>query len=808
MRRGFAALVLSGLLAAAFVPAQAPPPPVSGAAGLELMLRRLETTGVVMIVNAHPDDEPNALIAMLVHGLGMRVVEVTATRGEGGQNDLGPEQGLALSVLRTSELLSVHKIDGAEQLFTHAVDFGYSFSVEETFAKWGHDEVLADLVRLIRMVRPDVIITMSPEGEGGGQHHQASARLAREAFEKAGLPNEFQDQIEQGLKAWLPSRLYVPIGGPPAADGGAASRPASRRAGSRPAEKEPESRPGDVVIDTDVFDVALGCTYHEIGTRARGMHKSQGMAKLGALPGPSVQRYRLAAGSVPGETAPRPAGQLPAAAFFDGIDVSLRSLQHSTVDLGAAISTLKDCLQMQLALLEARQALARGEPAAAIEPLVRGFRAASDQREALAKRREWDPRTREVDALLERKQDEFKQAIALAGGVRIEALADAGVVTPGQEIKVTVYVANRLGTAMAFGDIAFIGVEKVAAGCDTRPSCALPAGGLVSCESKVRIPKDARLTSAHWKASGGSSRSEWEPDVPFGAPFRPTPFRGWVGLVVCGQLVTYVIPVEFRDGSDVFAGEKRHELLVVPAGPDADYRRIEYPHVERRHLVWEPKCVRPTFDLKLAADPIGWFRGIGDGLDEAIHCLGPVAEPLDEGAIKRGLGRFPVVVVGARAFELRPEVRAAGKTLLKYVEEGGTLIILYQRSGLDETTAAPYPGKTSDKRITDENAPVTFLVPDHLAFNKPFKLGPEDWAGWVSERGRSFFETTDYRYVDLLESEDPFPFNKGKKRGILVEARFGKGRWIYCGLALSRQLEEGVPGAYRLLANLLSLRGE
>src|SRR4029079_2946234 len=136
-----------------------------------------------LIVNAHPDDEPNALIAMLAHGLGMRVVELTLTRGEGGQNDLGYEQGLALSVLRTEELLAAHRIDGAEQLFARAIDFGYSFSVEESFAKWGKDEILGDLVRLIRTVRPDVIITMSPDGGGGGQHHQASARLAREAFD-------------------------------------------------------------------------------------------------------------------------------------------------------------------------------------------------------------------------------------------------------------------------------------------------------------------------------------------------------------------------------------------------------------------------------------------------------------------------------------------------------------------------------------------------------------------------------------------------------------------------------------------------
>jgi hypothetical protein len=219
-------------------------------------------------------------------------------------------------------------------------------------------------------------------------------------------------------------------------------------------------------------------------------------------------------------------------------------------------------------------------------------------------------------------------------------------------------------------------------------------------------------------------------------------------------------------------------------------------------------CKRPQFDLKLDAAKIGWIRGVGDHLDEAIGCFGAAAEPVDEGVIKSGkLDRYPVIVIGSRALELRPEIRGASKRLKEYAEKGGTLIILYQRSGLDEGTLAPYPGKTGGNRVTDENAPVKLLVPDHPVFNTPNKLGADDWAGWVQERGRSFFETKDERYVDLIEMEDPFEFNKGPKRGALVEARIGKGRWVYVALGLSRQLDDGVPGAYRLLANLLSLRG-
>ena len=367
---------------------QAPPPPVAGTAGLELMLRRLETTGVVMITNAHPDDENNALIAKLVHGLGLRVVEVTLTRGEGGQNDLGTEHGEALSILRTEELLSAHRLDGAEQMFGRAIDFGYWFSVEETFAKWGKEEMLADLVRLIRMVRPDVIISMSPDGGGGGQHHQTSARLTREAFDAAADRRRFPEQIEETLEPWQATTLYVPIASPPADE--AASRPGaesrraeSRRAESRRAESKPDSRPGDVTIDLDVFDSALGCTYAEIGTRARGMHKSQGMARLGALPGPFVSHFRVAAGVI--------------GAGGNAFHIPTSLPQFGRVAQNVRTHAADSTVRLLVAGLREVRRLAKSETNPSVS-----------------------------EGLLATKEAQFLQAIALAAGLRIEALSDAG----------------------------------------------------------------------------------------------------------------------------------------------------------------------------------------------------------------------------------------------------------------------------------------------------------------------------------------------------------------------------------------------
>jgi hypothetical protein len=206
---------------------------------------------------------------------------------------------------------------------------------------------------------------------------------------------------------------------------------------------------------------------------------------------------------------------------------------------------------------------------------------------------------------------------------------------------------------------------------------------------------------------------------------------------------------------------------------------------------------------------VGCVPSVSDRVERHVRTLGAEAVVLDDAAFESGdLGRYPVILVASRALELDGRLRRHARTLVSYAEGGGVVVILYQRSGLTEASGAPYPAKTGGHRTTDETAPVTILVPDHPVFNVPNGIAEADWRGWVSERGRSYLETKDPRYVDLVETEDPFEFNPGRKRGILVEARVGAGRWIYVGLSLSRQLEAGNPGAFRILANLLSLDGE
>src|SRR5690349_23013509 len=273
MKRTLLALTAAIVLAAAIVTPRAqmrvtPLDTQQGHVALGLALRHLTNVGIVMEATAHPDDENNALFVQLNRGLGYRTALVTATRGNGGQNEIGPEIFEALGVLRTEELAALHRFDGAEQYFTRAVDFGYSFSIEETFQKWGRDEITADYVRMIRTIRPDVIFGMYPNGNNGGQHHNASAVISHDAYKLAGDPTKYPEQIKDGLRPWQPKKYYWTAGfGPPS-----------------PADEQN----GKICrINSAVYDALLGRTYSEIGTEARSMHKCQGMAQLLALPGPA-----------------------------------------------------------------------------------------------------------------------------------------------------------------------------------------------------------------------------------------------------------------------------------------------------------------------------------------------------------------------------------------------------------------------------------------------------------------------------------------------------------------------------------------
>jgi LmbE family N-acetylglucosaminyl deacetylase len=884
-------LAVAGLVAALTVSvpsAQHQLQPVAalrGTPAVELALRKLDTVGTFMMTTAHPDDENNAMLAYYGHGKGMRTTLVTATRGEGGQNEIGPELFEALAVLRTEELLAAHRYDGAEQYFTRAVDFGFSFSVEETLEKWGHQEILGDYVHMIRAIRPQVIVGFVFDGEGGGQHHQASSRLTAEAFRAAADPNRFPEQIKEGLRPWQAAKFYYTAGF--GAGGGR---------GGAPQFTGPGAAEALMFEGGSLYDAVLGRTYNELSAEARSMHKCQGMSQLLPLPGDTgfmaggIRAYRLRDTVLP-DGVDR-AEKDP----FDGVDVSLGSL---AADAGsnppAALTQGLAAITSQVQA--ARRALGAESSAGTVPPLAAGLTAVRTLRRDLAGLGLSEDARFEIDFRLAQKESQFVSALVAAADMRIDAVANDGVVTPGQPVGVRLIAVARGAVPVEVKSRTLNGFDQ-----------PTEKGGV--------IPRAAKPTAAHFKYAKDAARFILDPDVAFGLPFRPSPFTATFTLAVAGVEFPVTVPVQARSEGDPFSGEKRAELHVVPAfavtaSPDTlivpthatpanvrgsrkdvrvsvvnhaagtaqgevllelpqgwratpasqpvsftredeaitvrffvdappspglasvaarpggsqfpiramvrnsaatyalGYQLVEYPHTTRRHVLMTPEVLAKAVDVAVKPNlKVGYVMGVGDQIPEALEQLGVAVTQIGSDELAWGdLTKYDVVMTGVRAYERRLDLRAYNQRLLDYAAAGGTVIVNYNKFEFNDAQYAPFPGKVGRERVTDENAEVRLLQPRHPVFNTPNIIGRADWTGWVQERGLYFFDTEnrDPKIQDLLEFEEPFAYNKGTKRGALVEAQVGKGRWIYIGLGLWRQLPAGTDGAYRLMANLLSL---
>jgi len=926
---------------------------LQGHVALGLALRHLANAGIFMHTTAHPDDENNGLLVMLNRGQGYRTALATATRGNGGQNEIGPEIFEALGVLRTGELAALHRFDGAEQYFTRAVDFGYSFGIDETFEKWGREEITADYVRLIRMIRPDVIITLPPTGNAGGQHHMASAVITRDAYKLAGDATKFPEQIKEGLRPWQPKKLYHSAGF------------------GFPGEPQPSGRV--TRVNAGVYDALLGKTYNEIGTEARSMHKCQGMGQLLSLPAPAFNAtYQLVETTIPGQQ------QKDEISLFDGVDSSVPGLAkfagaRSPKDLTDGLNTIAAATQA------AQKAFDTATDEATMKPLLDGLYALRVLRRELRSMSMDEAAKYEIDFRLRQKEGEFQQAIGLAHGIRIEALADDGVVVPGQAVKVNVIVANRGAgevtiksvkidgftgdatcamTAFAGGGgFGFGGGRGGRGGVNAPPPLPLSSlrrDQVAHCEPTLAIPAGAPVNEPYWHRKGEEGRYTFDADAPFGLPMRPTPFYVQVTLALPGgQEVIQGLPVQHRYEGDIFSGEKRSELLVVPAfsvrvtpqvaivpesairstvparqstasgrtgaagsgragtsrpagaartgrgsaapqaaagatggaptsereirvtvlndttgpaetsvklelpqgwratpaeqpvtfsrsdeaqtvrfllkpGPsvgagefhvkaivsaagknyDRGYEVVEYPHIQRYHIYDPSEATLKVINVRTPSDLlIGYVMGVGDQVPSAIDQLGAKVQLLTADDLAWGdLSRFNAIVTGVRAYERRDDLRANNSRLLDYVFKGGTMIVQYNKFEFNDAQYGPYPAKVSANRVTDEEAPVQTVVSHSPLLTSPNEIGEAAWKGWVQERGTYFLaEDKDSRYHDVIQMEDNFPYNKGVKTGALVEAPYGKGRWVYVGLGLWRQLPSGTDGAYQILANLISL---
>ncbi len=894
----------------------------TGHVGLGLALRKLTTVGTFMHTTAHPDDENNSVLALYARGQGMRVALLSATRGDGGQNEIGPELFDAIGVLRTEELLAAHRWDGAEQYFTRAVDFGFSFSPEETLEKWGHQEILGDFVRMLRTIRPDVIVTLSPTGTGGGQHHMVSGALTLEAFSAAGDPQKFPEQIAAGLRPWQAKKLYQPAGGFGGGRGGRGGRggpgraggpppggapPAGRAGAPGPGSDVPPPPPADpnakyATLDTSAYDPIVGCTIAEVGSVAASLHKCQGRSPVQNFPvGGAGARYRLAATVLESQR------NKDETSLFDGIDTTLGSLaQYGGANPPVALTDGLAAITGRAIAAQKAFLTAQGR-GGTLPDLLAGLTAVRALRRGLSAMPIADQGKYEIEARLGIKEDQFQEAIVLAHGLRIDAVANDGIVMARQPIRISTYVANRGPEDMSVTRVVLFGFDGAVA-C---PSAPITNAAAFSCASDVRIPAGAKLSNPYWVRQPDAGRATYEADAPYGLPFRPSPFRARFEFDINGTAVAHEMPVQYRYEGDLATGEKRMELKVVPAlslhvepsvmivplklpagadrrkeirvtvendtkgaaaaavtltvpagwrvtppsvpvvfnlegesvtarftvtppaapaagvfsikaeataatGEDVTpgerfsdgYQVIEYPHTQRRHKVIPAETTVKAVDVKVAPGlKIGYIMGVGDLVPQALDQLGVKPTMIDGDELAYGnLAKYDTIMLGIRAYERRADLKAYNQRLMKYVEAGGTLIVQYNKTAeFNQAQYGPYPARVSSNRVTDETAPVEILQKEHHAFTSPNRIRQDAWDGWVQERGLYFLGERDAKYTDLVQLADPFAYNPGDKTGALVEARLGKGRWIYLGLGLWRQLPYGTVGAYQLLGNLISL---
>jgi LmbE family N-acetylglucosaminyl deacetylase len=873
--------------------------PESGHTALGLAIRKLNVSGTFMQSAAHPDDEHNALFALYTRGMGLRSIDLQTNRGEGGQNEIGPELFHDIGVLRTSELLAAHRIDGAEQYFTRALDYGYSFSPEEVIDKWGRDVIVGDFVRQIRTFRPDVFLTMNIQGRGGDRAHEATTILAQQAWKVAGDPNAYPEQIKEGLRPWQPPKLYFTGGRGVIGASGPAAPPAAAQSESNLCR-----------VDTGAYDELLGRTYADIGTDAHRNHKCLGPGGLPSIPGVYVggrgrgrggmPTYRLMASTIPGQMGKSETS------LFDGIDTSLAGIaRFAGPNPPAALTTGLSGIVQQAEL--AQKAFASGNDASTAAPIEAGLTAVRSLLGQLDSMGLSDAAKYEIAFRLKQKERDYQDAVLAAHGLTFEAIADDGLIVAGQPVKLSLVAINRGASDVEVSSVSIAGVSG--ASCNAGPA---KAGAFYSCTAGAQVPADAKLTQPYfhdnyWKHPENPAREDFDPGVPFGVAFAPSPFHVTYHVKAGSVEVTDDQPIQFRYVKDIYRGDKRMELNVVPAfsvrmtpglavipapragetraldreihvtvtngtkgaatatvkliapagwkvtpatasiefghedealsarfrvtAPataaigeypvravvtssatgdqkfDNGYQDIEYPHVERRQVIKPAETSVKVVDVKTTPGiTVGYIDGVGDQVPPAIEQLGAKLEYIDSNELAWGdLSKYDVIMTGVRAYERRDDLRAYNRRLLDYVQRGGTVLVQYNKMEFNQQQYGPWPAKVSTNRVSDEDVPVQVLQKEDPVFTRPNRVTQKTWQGWVQERGLYFLGEKDPKYTDLVSMVDSFPDNPGTKLGALVEAKYGKGRWIYIGLALWRQLPAGTDGAYQLLANMISL---
>ena len=801
-------------------------PEIMNAAETQIALKKLLTLGSVLYIGAHPDDENTACLAFLSREKMLRAGYLSLTRGDGGQNLIGSEKGELMGLIRTHELLAARKFDRAEQFFTRAIDFGFSKTSAESIAIWGNDNIVEDIVFVIRKFQPDIIISRfgTQEGGSGHGHHTASAILALEAFKAAGDPSRFPEQLKY-VSVWKPKRIFWNTW-LPYQDGA-----------------KPEEIKKLIAVDVGTYNPLLGKSYHEIASLSRSMHKSQG---FGAVPvrGQRLDYYQL----LDGEPATTD--------LFEGIDTSWNRIAGS---------------EKVQALLE--KAVAEFQSAAPYKILLLLMKALT-----------------ELQALPQstwtvQKTIELQEIIRSCGGLWLEAMSNVDTVIPGQEIMVAAELINRSRIPFTIKKIILPAENKTI---DIQKP--LLENISFKQEFKMRItdidythpywlkekPQKGTYTVTDYRLRG--------------LPVAPYPINVQVVLEADRQEISLLTPVLFRQRDPVegeiirtltvmppvtvnfpesvlyFAEKSSRTIgLIVRSGPgavhgelkldipsswktepavlpfsiDAPFTEqeifvkiipplkdesgeitasaivdgktynlsritIEYPHLPLLvlHPRAESRFVRLDMRINRKSNHIGYIMGSGDDIPKYLTQVGYRVTMLEDEELRSGdLSVYHAVITGVRTYNTRDILNQVQPRLMDYMKNGGRFIVQYNTSrNLVIPQIGPFPFELTQNRVTEEDAAVTILMPQNPIFLKPNKIVPEDFNGWVQERGLYFADKWDTAYTPLLACHDT---NEEPQKGGMLIARSGKGLYIYTGYAFFRQLPAGVPGALKLFVNMI-----
>ena len=792
-------LLVVVLLTAAATSAQIRPIYDQGALGIAQDLKRLNTTASVLMIGAHPDDEDSSLLTYLARGEDARTAYLSLTRGDGGQNLIGPELGEALGVIRTEELLQARRLDGAQQFFTRAYDYGFSKTLDEAKQKWDEKIILCDVVRVIRSFQPLVVVSVfsGTPADGHGQH-QYAGYISPLAVKAAADSSQC---VDTGA-SWTVKKFYV----------------RHRGAG------DPTLR-----INTGKYDPLLGRSYFEIAMQARSQHRSQEQGVL-ELKGDLFSTVDLVGN-----------GSAKESGIFDGLNAAnpgkpdLKDYDPSRPDL--LIPALAERLpESRRALLRAAgvriDVLADQEtavPGDSVPVAVRIFTPFPTAIKVVKTEFNF-PQTARPEPTSNSPSFFGREKADIAEYFNIAIPADAGVTQPywlnspraGDlfSIPPSSSASEPFGAPPAYADITLeISGKQVVVRRPVEYRYADDIRGEIRRElnivPKVAVDFDKNLLVVSTRAirpdseisvnvtnnTRGPLSGKVRLTLPAGWTTTPTDFDFSIGRKGDKASVQFLVRVP----QNVVTGSYEIKAEAIAAGEtySQTMQTIAYEHIQTHRIYRPAKADVKLIDLAVVPVKVGYIRGSGDRVPEAIKQLGLDVDEIDEATLATGdLSKFDTIVVGIRAYQVRNDVVSYNQRLLNFAKNGGTLIVQYQLPPTyTQENLAPFPAQQGP-RVVDENAPIKILQPSHPIFNFPNKITAEDFKGWVQERNLYNFSTMDPKYVGLLESHDA---GEPENSGGLVVADLGKGKYVYCSYSLFRQLPAGVPGAYRLLANMLSL---